>query len=387
MLVAMPQIQFGAGAFEKLPAITARYGRHAVVVTGGSSRKFIHGFDFFLEKLKSAGVTITEVTTTGEPSPEIVDNAVSGMRADKPDVVVAIGGGSVLDAGKAISAMIPTEGSVELYMEEVGDPSRHPGIKVPFIAVPTTAGTGSEATRNAVLSRNGPGGFKRSLRHYNFVPDVAVVDPVLSLTCPPEVTAACGMDALTQLLESFVSTGATDCTDDLCRSGLRAVAGSLLPACGDGGADLAHRSRLAYAAMLSGFTLTVAGLGVVHGIASELGATFSVPHGVACGTMLAGATEATVLRLLAGAPEGVALKKYAEAGEIMCGKPFRGTAEGAHALVELLVEWTHALGIPRLGKYGMKKSDIGAIAGRSGNKNNPARLLAPEIEKILEFRV
>jgi alcohol dehydrogenase class IV len=301
--------------------------------------------------------------------------------------VVAIGGGSVIDAGKAISAMIHAEGSVELYLEEVGAPSRHPGSKVPFIAVPTTAGTGSEATKNAVLSRTGPGGFKRSLRHDGFVPDVAIVDPVLALTCPRAVTAACGMDALTQLLESFVSTRATPFTDDMCRSGLGAVAGSLLPVCGDGGADPVHRSRMAYAAMLSGITLSNAGLGVVHGIASELGAAFGVPHGVACGTVLAGATEATVLRLLASAPEGPALKKYAEAGEILCGRTFRGPAEGAHALVELLVEWTHGLDIPRLGRYGMKQPDKDAIAARSGNKNNPAQLTAREIGEILGFRI
>ena len=189
------------------------------------------------------------------------------------DVVLSTGGGSVIDAGKAVSAMLRVEGSVAEYLEDVGT-RKHPGTKVPFVAVPTTAGTGCEATRNAVLSRVGPDGFKKSLRHDNFLPDAAVVDPVLTLSCPPDITAACGLDALTQLLESFVSTKASVLTDVLALSGLEHIGNSLVPACTNSGQDIDMRANLSYAALMSGITLTSAGLGTVHGFASSIGGLF-----------------------------------------------------------------------------------------------------------------
>ena len=200
-----------------------------------------------------------------------------------------------MDAGKAIAAMLPLHEPVKNYLEGVGTRS-HPGVKLPFIAVPTTAGTGSEAAKNAVLSETGEKGYKRSLRHNNFVPNVAVIDPILTLSCPPATTAASGMDAFTQLLESYLSTAGNPITDALAYEGLRQVSGNLLHAFRSGD-DLNARIGMALAAFLSGLTLTNAGLGLVHGFAASIGGYFPIAHGVICSSMMPAVNRVTVRRL------------------------------------------------------------------------------------------
>jgi alcohol dehydrogenase class IV len=328
------------------------------------------------------------VFADGEPTPEVVDEAVDAHRGDGVAVVVAVGGGSVIDAGKAISAMLGVKGSVADYIEGVGNPSLHPGTKAPLVAVPTTAGTGAEATKNAVLKKAGAGGFKRSLRHDNFIPDIALVDPELAVSCPPGVTAACGMDALTQLLESFVSPGASQLTDALAREGLSSIARSLIPAATDRGGDVAARSGMAYAALLSGITLANAGLGVVHGIAHEIGAEFEVPHGVACGAVLAEATAATIRRIEIERGGGDrALVKYAEAGEILAGSKAGDVMTGCAMLIDILCNWTEMLMIPRLAGFGVTETDAEALSKRSSNKSNPIDLTPDEINRIIRNRL
>src|SRR5690606_22395692 len=215
------------------------------------------------QRLHDETIEFRQYSVATEPTPSIVDAAVNEFGDFSPEVVVAIGGGSVLDAGKAISAMLPLKAGVREYLEGVGSRT-HPGDKVPFIAVPTTSGTGSEATKNAVLSEVGERGFKRSLRHDRFVSDVAIVDPVLAVTCPKTVTATSGMDAFTQLLESYLSTAANPITDALALEGLRHVSRSLPLAVHDPG-NLSARCGMALASYLSGITLANAGLGLVHG--------------------------------------------------------------------------------------------------------------------------
>lgn len=382
-----PEIHFGERSFERLGEIASGYGSMAVVVTGAGSLERSGRLDALLAMLDERAVRHTRVTVRGEPSPDVVDSAVAANRGKSVSVVVGVGGGSALDAGKAISAMLPVEGSVLEYLEEVGTPSAHSGAKVPFVAVPTTAGTGSEATKNAVLSRTGPQGFKVSLRHDNFVPDVAVVDPSLALSCPPSTTAACGMDAFPQLLESLVATGASPLTDALALSGLEYIRDNLLPACSTGAGGVEVRAGMAYAALLSGMALANAGLGVVHGLAAEIGGMFDVPHGVVCGTLVGAATRANISRLRESGDGGGALPKYAIAGATLTGRGGADKERLCDLLVEAIEVWVAELGIPRLGEYGVRESDLDRLAGSVSQKNNPVKLSNDEVRGILADRL
>jgi alcohol dehydrogenase class IV len=383
----MPDIVFGRGRFRSAADIARGYGETALLVTGRVSYKTLGCWDEFTASLDAAGVTWARVTVGGEPSPEIIDEAVSAHRGLRPSVVVAVGGGSVMDAGKAISAMLRHEGSVTDYLEGVG--VREPtGAKVPFVAVPTTSGTGSESTRNAVISRVGPGGFKKSLRHRNFVPDIALIDPDLMVTCPRDITAACGMDAFTQLLESYVSTQASPMTDALAFSGMQAARDSLEAVCGEGADDPDARAGMAYAALMSGVTLANAGLGVVHGVAGPLGGMFPVPHGAACGTLLAAATAATIVKIQnRHGSDHPALEKYAAVGAMLRRREAKNTPAGCEMLLQTLNEWTGRLDMPGLLQFGVTESDLDAIAAASDSKCNPEPLSRREIVDILRQRL
>jgi alcohol dehydrogenase class IV len=301
-------------------------------------------------------------------------------------VVVSIGGGSVLDAGKAISAMYKQEGSATDFLEGVGT-KRPTSKKVPFIAVPTTSGTGSEATKNAVITRIGPEGFKKSLRHDHYVPDLAMVDPELTLNCSPEQTARSGMDAFTQLLESYLSLKATPLTDALAIDALRILRDSLPEAVLHGSESLDSRSGMSYAALVSGITLANAGLGVVHGFASSIGGYFDIPHGLVCGTLMGVANKVTLRKLLKTHNNPLALDKYARVGKIFTGKSGKSDIYYAEALINLIDAWTGRFGLQKLSAYGVGSNDLRKIAETTSNKNNPVRLTLEEMEEILESRL
>jgi alcohol dehydrogenase class IV len=319
------------------------------------------------------------VSVKGEPSPEFVDDVAKEYRKRPVNVVVAVGGGSAIDAGKAVSAMLAEEGSVKEYLEGVG--TRKPsGMKAPFIAVPTTAGTGCEATKNAVLSRVGKDGYKKSLRHDAFVPDVALVDPELALSCPPHVTASCGMDAISQLIEAYTSKNANPFTDALARSGLQAAAGAFLPLATGRGDDIVLRGKMAYAALSSGIVLAQAGLGTVHGIAGPAGGLFPVPHGAACAALLVPVLKRVVSRLKEGPSSG--LEKFAEAGRIISGAHGGSDSQCADLLVSTLAQWVEMTAIPKLGAFGVAE-DISAIVRSADNKSSPVGLSPDEIAAAL----
>lgn len=280
---ATPFLHAGVGKRALLPALIKPFGKQVLLVIGGNSFKQSPFYTECVGSLQSHGYTLNEVSIRHEPSPADIDAIVVQYAGINIKSVVAIGGGSVLDAGKAISAMLPLNEPVTHYLESVGHLT-HTGVKVPFIAMPTTAGTGSEATKNAVLSQIGEDGFKKSLRHNNFVPNIAIVDPQLTIGCPKEITAASGMDAFTQLLESYLSTTANSLTDAWAYDGLIKISQSLLKAYHTGD-DLDARTDVALAAYLSGVTLANAGLGVVHGFASAVGGYFPIAHGVICSTL------------------------------------------------------------------------------------------------------
>jgi alcohol dehydrogenase len=390
-IARLPRIEFGAGAFARVPDILARYGNRVMLVTGSRSFPSTTQWHDLITAFEARNVTWYHVTVDGEPSPQLIDGIVAEYAGTDIDVVLGIGGGSALDAAKAIAGLLHIQRSVMDYLEGVGPELPYKGPAVPLIAAPTTAGTGSEATRNAVLSQQGRDGFKKSFRDEQLVAEYAVVDPDLLASCPPRVVAANGMDALTQLLESFVSLRANTYTDALAASGLEAVRDGLLPWYENSAEDMsAARSRMAYAALLSGITLAQCGLGSVHGLASPLGAFYPIPHGVVCGTLVAVCTATNIEALRARAPDSVALDKYAEAAGILCGQPFSNRAAAWRALVNLLVEWTARLELPRLGDYGLAADSLDHVVAHSRGssmKTNPVVLTDDEIRTCLQERI
>ncbi len=388
----LPRIVFGAGTFRQLPAVVADHGKRVLVVTGARSLRASPRWPPLLKDLSSAGITVEEMTVEGEPSPQLVDSAVAAFRPKRIEVVLGIGGGSALDAAKAIAGLLPGGRSVMDYLEGVGRDVPYVGPALPFVAVPTTAGTGSEATKNAVLSFQGERGFKKSFRHDALVAQVALVDPDLLATCPPEVIAANGMDAFTQLLESYVSARANPFTDALALSGMQAVRDGFFAAWrgGDSPAAAGGRAAMAYAALLSGITLAQAGLGSVHGLASPLGAYFPIPHGVVCGTLVAAATETNIRALRERAPQHPSLEKYAAVGNLLAASPLRDREDAWRELVRVLHEWTRQLGIPLLGAYSVRDADVDkVVAGSRGSsmKTNPVVLTDGEIAEVVRARL
>ncbi len=381
----LPLIYFGCGKINELPGIISNYGKLILLVTGArsfmDSRRAGHLFDQF----GSSGITFRHVPVRNEPSPETVDETVMKFRSSEINVVVSIGGGSVIDAGKAISAMLGKSGSVTEYLEVVGD-KEHPGTKVPFIAVPTTSGTGSEATKNAVISQVGKNGFKRSLRHDNFVPDAAVVDPELTLDSPPDITAAAGMDCFTQLTEAYLSTKANAYTDALALEGMRAIKRSLIRSYTHGN-DIDARSDMSFAALTSGICLANAGLGAVHGLAGTIGAIYDIPHGVVCGTLMATANEVTVRELRRVSGVHPSLKKYAVLGRIFSGDKGEGDDYHIDSFIGYLHEITEKLALPRLAGYGIGTVELAVISAKSDVKNNPAELPVEIMSEILARRL
>lgn len=313
----------------------------------------------------------------------MIDDAVVSHAPHQPELVIALGGGSVLDAGKAIAAMLPLREPVKLYLEGIGT-KNHPGLTVPLVALPTTSGTGSEATRNAVLSEVGSEGFKRSLRHMNFVPHAAILDPQFTITCPPAVTAYSGMDAFTQLLESYLSTASNPFTHALSLQGLRLIASSLLPAFADGSNEEA-RIDMSLAAYFSGVCLANAGLGTVHGLAGVIGGKKNIAHGIICSALMWPANAIAVKRLRASGDKAWALSRYADAGRIFSAEVNRSDNFYIDAFIDLLYQWTQILGIPRLQQYGIGDADITLFARLSDDKNNPVAFSADDRCEILSM--
>ena len=380
-----PKIIFGNGKLAELPWLANNYGNDVLLVTGaGSFVHSIHG-EFLFRTFEMTGIHYHQLAVMREPSPELIDQTVIRFRDVNIRLVIAIGGGSAIDAGKAISAMLGRKESVKEFLEGVGAKD-HPGTKVPFIAIPTTSGTGSEATKNAVISEVGPLGFKRSLRHDNFVPDIAIVDPELTLYCPPDITANSGMDCFTQLLESYLSNKATPITDALAFDAIGKLKNSL-PRAWRMGQDIEARSGMSYASLISGICLANAGLGAVHGFASSIGGLFVVPHGVVCGTLMASANAVTVKRLKEHNSSHPALLKYAELGKLFSGEEQKSQFYYIDRFVEILAEWTEMMNISRLGKYGIKHSDIDKVVAVTNIKNNPIKLSKEDLVEILEGRL
>jgi alcohol dehydrogenase class IV len=386
-LLPLPCIHFGAGRLSELVSSCSTYGRNLLLVTGRQTMQRSGRLTFLLEEFGRKGIDCTHLSVDREPSPELIDLAVAMGREKNFDVVVAVGGGSVMDAGKAVSAMLLQHCSVERFIEGQEGFMPHDGRKVPFIAVPTTSGTGSEVTNNAVISRVGPGGYKRSLRHPAFVPDIAIIDPELMLTASPELTAASGMDACTQLLEAYLSPFANPYTDAVACSGLKRFSRSFVKACGSGAEDVSVRADVAYGALMSGIALANAGLGIVHGFASSVGGLFDIPHGTLCATLLAESTRQNILQLRALNVDHPALAKFAKAGELLTGEPAESVGVGCDRLVARLEEWQTQLGFPRLAEFGVREQEFDTIIAATRSRGNAVSLDRDAMRRILSARL
>ncbi|HWR51969.1 MAG TPA: iron-containing alcohol dehydrogenase [Bryobacteraceae bacterium] len=362
------QIIFGPGAAARIESIARSLGRRTLLVTGATPR---------IETTAASTLAVT-----GEPTVDLVRTGATQAREACCDVVVAVGGGSAIDAGKAIAALLANPGDPLDYLEVVGRGQPLVHRSVPFIAVPTTAGTGSEVTRNAVLAST-EHKVKASLRSAHMLPRVALIDPELSIGLPPAVTAATGLDALTQVIEPFVSSRANAMTDMFCLEGMRRVARSLRLVYVQG-ASLVARTDMAFASLMGGLALANAGLGAVHGFAAPIGGSFDAPHGAVCAALLPHAVDSNIRALRARDPEGEALRRYAEVARTLKSDPLAKSEDAVGWLSALCED----LRIPPLRTYGITEADVPDLvekaAKASSMKANPIVLTTGELTELLE---
>ena len=368
------KIVAGAGRAAELPGMVAGLGSRVLVCTGADPAR--HG-----GLLAGLGLPTVVVTVAAEPTVELARAGVAAAREHGADVVAAVGGGSVIDLAKAVAMLLGNGGDPLDYLEVIGSGRKITQPALPCVAVPTTAGTGAEVTANAVLASPAHG-LKASLRSPLMIPRVALVDPELTVSCPPRVTAASGLDALTQCLEPFVSVRANPLTDGLAREGLRRAAAGLRAAYADG-RDLGARADMAMCSLLGGIALANAKLGAVHGLAGVIGGTADVPHGVACAALLAPVVEANVRALRSAQPGGPALDRYAEAARLLTGKPAASIDDG----LTWIRETVSLLDVPCLAAFGIEPQhadDIAAKAARSSSmQGNPVALTHGDLRAIV----
>ena len=371
------RIVFGAGRVRDVAPAASQLGSRVLIVTGKSPERSRH-----LEReIRSEGLKCSTLRTEGEPSVASIRAGVAYASREQCNVVIGFGGGSAIDSGKAIAALLANDHDPLEYLEIVGRGRQLGRPSVPFIAVPTTAGTGSEVTRNAVIASPREH-VKASLRSPFLLARLAVVDPELTMELPSEITAHSGLDALTQLIEPYVSVRANALTDGFCLEGLPLVARSLVRAYQDG-EDRNARCDMSLAALLSGLALANAGLGAVHGFASAIGGASAAPHGAICAALLPHATAVNIRALRALASDGEPLARYRSVAQILT----KDEQAGPEALCDWLTETCQMLGAPKLGTYGVSETQVGPLiqsAKRASSmKSNPIQLTDDELSDIL----
>ena len=372
------RIIFGRGVLQEMAPLAANLGRKAIIITGRSTDRAEQLFES-LEKQKIDSF-LFHVST--EPTTDTVREGTEIARQALCNMVIGIGGGSVMDTGKAIAAILANEGDVLDYLEVIGKGKPITRRSAPYIAIPTTAGTGAEVTKNAVL-RSPEHKVKVSMRSLLMLPRLAVVDPLLTVSMPPDITASTGLDALTQLLEAFVYHKQNPLTDGICREGLKRAAGSLRRAYTEG-EDLSAREDMSLASLFGGLALANAGLGAVHGFAGPLGGMFSAPHGKVCASLLPFVLEANIQAIKSRTPNSPALIRFNELAALLTGNPDASIQEG--------VSWIHDLcqdlNVPSLSSFGIKEEDIPAVVEKSRKsssmKGNPVDLTDEELTQILK---
>jgi len=371
------RIIFGSGTIGEVASISAEMGKRACVLTG----RTVARAEMLLEQLNDHGVECVTFSVAAEPTTISAKAAVELARRDRCDMVLSIGGGSVLDTGKVVAAMLTNSGELQDYLEVVGAGKTLARDCAPHIAIPTTAGTGAEVTRNAVLGVP-EHKVKVSMRSPLMLPTLAVVDPELTHSMPASVTASTGLDALTQLIEVYVSNKANPLTDGICRQGLIRAGRSLRRAYQDG-ADRPAREDMALASLFGGLGLANAKLGAVHGFAGPLGGMFSAPHGVICARLLPFVMEANVGALLSGEGDSPALARYGQIAQLLTGKSAAKASDGAEWIQDLCL----ALKVPALSEFGLTKEHFPTVVAKSQKsssmKGNPIKLTDDELLAVL----
>jgi alcohol dehydrogenase class IV len=371
------RILFGPGVAREVAPAAKEMGGRALLVIGCPAESAA----WLSDAMKKEGIGCVNWAVQAEPSVALVGQGVELARREQCDLVIALGGGSAIDAGKAVAALLTNGGELGDYLEVIGKGQslRHP--PVPFIAVPTTAGTGSEVTRNAVLA-SAEHRVKVSLRSPLMLARLAAVDPELTLELPPALTASTGLDALTQLIEPYVSIRANPLTDGFCLEGLRRVSRSLRRAYHCGG-DITARGDMSLASLLGGLALANAGLGVVHGFAAPVGGMFDAPHGAVCAALLPHGMATNIRASRARATEGETLRRYETVARLLTGKPDAAAEEG----VEWVRELCRELQIPPLSSYGIQEQDVPTLVEKaskaSSTKGNPITLTLDELREVL----
>ncbi len=371
------RIIFGQGSLREAAPLTASFGRRALIVVGSPPDQAT----LLIDQLNTQGVTAVTFSITGEPSIETVQAGMQRARENKCDVVIGFGGGSAIDTGKAIAALLTNPGDPLDYLEVIGRGQPLSQTPLPYIAIPTTAGTGSEVTRNAVLASH-EHRVKVSLRSPLMLPRVAIVDPELTYSLPPAITASTGLDALTQLIEPYTCNSPNPLVDAICREGMQRAARSLKRAY-QNGEDVAAREDMSLAALFGGMALANAKLGAVHGFAGPLGGLFPAPHGMICARLLPFAVEANVRTLQMREPNSPALQRYDEVAQLLTGRSTAGASEAIAWLHQLCV----GLNVAPLAQFGFTLDDIPAVVAQaqkaSSMKGNPIALTEEELQRIL----
>jgi alcohol dehydrogenase class IV len=370
------QIIFGCGSLKTVPEILKQKGRRILLITGSDSRRAAA----FTELLPLQHFTVSEFRVEKEPSTDVISEGVEFARTNGCDAVVRFGGGSVIDSAKAIAALIPNSGGLLEYLEVIGQGRVLENPPVPFIAIPTTAGTGAEVTKNAVI-HSPEHQVKVSLRSPLMFPAVAVVDPELTVSMPPPITATTGMDALTHLLETFVSNQSNPFIDMLCREGMKRISRSLRSAFDDG-SSLEAREDMAFASMLGGMALANVKLGAVHGFAGPLGGMFPVPHGAVCAALLPAVMQVNYRVVLERSLDHP-VNRFHEVGQLLTGNPGAGATEG----IEWVQNMVSYLGIPKLTGFGLEPERYPLLVEKakvaSSMKGNPVLLNDQQLMQIL----
>lgn len=374
------QVIFGNGTVSKIPQLLQGKGQNIFLVTGKNPLRA----KFLTENLEAEGFSVFSFRVEKEPDTGMISNGAKLAREMTCDAVVGFGGGSVIDSAKAIAALVPNKGELPEYLEVIGQGKKLKEKPLPFIAVPTTAGTGAEVTKNAVI-HSPEHHVKVSLRSPLMFPDVAVVDPELTLSMSPEITATTGMDALTHLLETFVSNQSNPFIDMFCREGMRRISASLKKVF-DKGDDLKAREDMAFAALLGGMALANVKLGAVHGFAGPMGGMFPVPHGAVCAALLPAVMEVN-LKVLEEQKQQQILEKYDEVAQILTGNSKARAADG----IQWAKDMVNYLKIPRLSLFGLSVSDFPVLVEKakkaSSMKGNPVVLNDDQLAEILEKSV
>lgn len=353
--VAPARILFGSGQFERLGELSAKLGKRAMIVFNGSEALA----NTAKERLAAAGLNSDLYRQRSEPTVIDADSATELARKEQVDLIVGLGGGSAIDAAKAVAALVGNGGSALDHMEVVGRGQKLTRPSTPWIAIPTTFGTGAEATKNAVIGAPDRG-FKASIRGEQLLARIVLVDPVLGQGVPAKVIAQSGMDALCQLIESYTSTGAGPMTDGLAMAGLKRAPSALRHAY-QNSHDIDALTDMALAALLSGMTLANAGLGAVHGFAAPLGANFPIPHGAVCAALLPHVVRANVAALRAASEDHPTLARYAEIGRAAGAAPATGDADAIEFLIQFLFDLSRDLHIQPLGTFGVEDKDVDRI--------------------------